>query len=166
MTKEDVERLLWCAQKESIGAGPATLAELCQWALEKANVAQACIEMENRILKLEHEKQRLFVKYTKAVQHGTEEESLKWAAEAKVQTLESQLEAMTRRGTNMREIAKKAEKERDEWKERWHNFALDGEMLCSSCEKPIITDNKPEPELKSMTVKEWIFGNQDKGDYE
>ena len=35
MTREDVERLLHCARHEAQGAGPNTLAEVCEWALEK-----------------------------------------------------------------------------------------------------------------------------------
>lgn len=33
MTREDVERLLHCARTEGLGAGPNTLADVCEWAL-------------------------------------------------------------------------------------------------------------------------------------
>lgn len=33
MTRHEVERLLHCARHEAQGAGPNTLAEVCEWAL-------------------------------------------------------------------------------------------------------------------------------------
>lgn len=48
MTRHEVERLLHCARTEGLGAGPNTLAEVCEWALDTPRVRRSETDAELR----------------------------------------------------------------------------------------------------------------------